>query len=391
MPTLRRDRGSGWWARVIIDGKQVASQMFPPGRKGGPEWRAAKEWEEQKQKDLQQDLPPTPTGLELLLAWGDSYLAHAERTMKRQTKTEKETVMKAFFEFCRKEGIHDLRGVTKPKVYTFLSAVADEKSPNRANVYRKNLLAAWNWGSSFIEGFPQSPALIESIPPFTVDPGERYVPPEEDVIKVLRKASGQDLVMLLTYYFTGGRRSELFRLSWERDVRLEAGKLRLTDYKGKNGKKRTRWYDMHPELVKAYAWWWHARPCAVDNVFMQVHCRTHLGEPFTQRRWLMPNLCEKAGVKPFGFHGLRHKSAAITFEAGGIAAAQILMGHDRATTTDRYVRSVGLYTDQSVIVNALGNSGIGQEGIRLLQMEMPLEVRTQEAFCNQEHVHSVLQ
>lgn len=64
----------------------------------------------------------------------------------------------------------------------------------------------------------------------------------------------------------------------------------------------------------------------------------------------MPRLCRKAGVKPFGFHALRHKAAAITFTAGGLAVAQTLMGHSRATTTDIYIRSAGLYGDRSVII-----------------------------------------
>lgn len=93
---------------------------------------------------------------------------------------------------------------------------------------------------------------------------------------------------------------------------------------------------------------------------MQVQSNTYLGLPFTQRRNFLETLCKRAGVKPFGFHALRHKSAAITFEASGLSAAQILMGHYRATTTDRYVRSAGLYNDQSGILSALENSMIGK-------------------------------
>ena len=37
-----------WMARIVVNGKQIASRMFPPGKKGGPEWRAAKEWEEKE-------------------------------------------------------------------------------------------------------------------------------------------------------------------------------------------------------------------------------------------------------------------------------------------------------------------------------------------------------
>ena len=74
--------------------------------------------------------------------------------------------------------------------------------------------------------------------------------------------------------------------------------------------------------------------------------------------------------KPFGFHSIRHKSAAITFMSSGLNAAQVLMGHYRATATDRYTKSAGLYTDQSEILSALGDSGIGQV------VEDRLKVRT---------------
>ncbi len=47
---------------------------------------------------------------------------------------------------------------TRPKVCRFLMAVAGEKGPQRANAYRKNLLAVWNWGIGFVDGFPQSAA-----------------------------------------------------------------------------------------------------------------------------------------------------------------------------------------------------------------------------------------
>lgn len=106
---------------------------------------------------------------------------------------------------------------------------------------------------------------------------------------------------------------------------------------------------------------------------MQTHCDGVLGEPFRQKRHFMHALCKRAGVKPFGLHALRHKSAAITFVTSGLNAAQVLMGHYRATTTDRYVRSAGLYTDHSAIMAALGGSGIGQAVGSLLENKFPHE------------------
>ena len=124
---------------------------------------------------------------------------------------------------------------------------------------------------------------------------------------------------------------------------------------------------------------------------MQEHCDGMLGEPFQQRSKLMPRLCRKAGVKPFGFHALRHKAAAITFIAGGLAVAQTLMGHSRATTTDIYVRSAGLYGDRSVMMDALGESSIGIAAEHLLEMEMPRRPESREAFCKHGSVNNRLQ
>ena len=376
-------------ARVIVNGRQIACKMFPAGKKHGPEWRAAKEWEEE-QKRLAREGMTIPTALELLMAWGDSYLTHVQRTMSRQTYVEKKLVTKDFFAYCGKKGIHDLAEITSARAYEFLSRIKDERGANVANKYRKNLLAAWNWASDFFEGFPQVAPPFLKVKPFPVKHDERYVPPESDVIKVFQQAEGQDLVMLLTLYFTGGRRSEIFRLTWN-DVDLQKEKIRLTDNKSGNGMERVRWLRMHPELAKALRWWQAVRPCVVDNVFMQEHCDGMLGEPFQQRSKLMPRLCRKAGVKPFGFHALRHKAAAITFTAGGLAVAQTLMGHSRATTTDIYVRSAGLYGDRSVMMDALGESSIGIAAEQLLEMEMPRRPEPREAFCKHGSVNNRLQ
>ena len=378
-------------ARVIVDGKQVACKMFPPGKKGGPEWRAAKEWEEEETKNALNQMAsiPTPTGLEKLLAWGEAYLLYAEKTMSRQTHVEKQTVMKSFFAFCHSEKIEEVQGVTNAKAHKFLFALADKRGPKVANKARKNLIAAWNWGVDFVDDFPQTSPPFRKVKAFPVEKKQRYVPPEEDVIKVLQQVTGQDLVFLLTLYFTGARRGEIFRLVWD-DVQLVEGKIRLKDSKAGSGAKRVRWLELHPELIRALSWWKEARPCKVDNVFMQVHCDGTRGEPYRQRRHFMNALCEKAGVKPFGFHAIRHKSAAITFEESGLNSAQILMGHYRATTTDIYVKSAGLYSGQQAILDALGGSGIGQAVGGLLEKVMPQELVTPEAFCNQDHVTNVV-
>lgn len=392
MPTQIKSRGNAWLARVVINGKEMDSKLFPPGKKKGPEWLAARRWEIERKKELmkpQNQIFKTLTGLELLLDWGEKYLAFVEQSMGKKTFVEKATVMRHFFQFCREKHISGIEDISKPLLIQWLSEIADERGPDRANRYRKNLLAAWHWGIDAIEGFPQEFPLLERIKPFRVDSNERYVPPEEDVIRVLQVASGQDLVMLLTFYYTGARRGEVFRLSWA-DVDLNERKIRFVDHKGGSGKKRVRWLPMHPVLVDALRWWRDARPCKVENVFMRTDCDSGMGNPFTSRQKLMPVLCARAGVRPFGFHALRHKAASIAFTVGGLNAAQQLMGHSRATTTDIYVRSAGLYSDNQIIVDALGESEIGQAASELFA-KMPHGLTTGGAFCKQEIVNNTLQ
>ena len=50
-----------------------------------------------------------------------------------------------------------------------------------------------------------------------------------------------------------------------------------------------------------------------------------------------------------------------------------LRRYPSASTTDRYTKSAGLYTDQEEIVTALGDSGIGQVVGDLLKKEIPQE------------------
>lgn len=154
MPTKLKSRGNCWLARVVIDGQQVDSKVFPPGRSKGPEWMAAKTWEVERKKEfleLRERQRKTLTGFGLLLAWGEAYLDHVGRTMSRITLTEKQTVMQALFGYCREAGLTGVEDLTRSTWTLFLTKVASERGPRRANVYRKNLLAAGTglWTAAF--------------------------------------------------------------------------------------------------------------------------------------------------------------------------------------------------------------------------------------------------
>ena len=181
MPTLLKKMGNAWQARVFADGKQIASKIFPSGKKGGPEWREAKEWEEQQKAAFLAGVK-TLSDFDLLLAWGEGFLEHTKRTTSPKDLAEKTRIMKAFFVYCRQSGIKRLEDVTPPKAYSFLSGICDAKGGNVANKYRKRLMTAWTWGIDFVEGFPQGRSPFKKVKPFPAENNDRYVPVEKDVI-----------------------------------------------------------------------------------------------------------------------------------------------------------------------------------------------------------------
>jgi integrase len=112
------------------------------------------------------------------------------------------------------------------------------------------------------------------------------------------------------------------------------------------------WIPMTDELKAALLQWWEDRPLKAANVFVCLDsspfCEQYKGQPFEKRLQFMRRLCDRAGVKRFGFHAIRHLSAVALYRAGcPTAVIQQILRHQRATTTDAYLKSLGLLLDPS--------------------------------------------
>lgn len=67
------------------------------------------------------------------------------------------------------------------------------------------------------------------------------------------------------------------------------------------------------------------------------------GDPFLVWAHFMRAFCAKANVKRFGLYAIRHLSAVILYKEGEeISTIQKILRHQHATTTDRYLISLGL-------------------------------------------------
>jgi integrase len=60
----------------------------------------------------------------------------------------------------------------------------------------------------------------------------------------------------------------------------------------------------------------------------------------------MGNICRRAGVRLFGYHGIRGLSATVLAQAGiPLPEIQQILRHTHLTTTERYIRSLGVTSD----------------------------------------------
>jgi integrase len=62
------------------------------------------------------------------------------------------------------------------------------------------------------------------------------------------------------------------------------------------------------------------------------------GEPYTYRRRWLKGLCKRAGVKPFGLHGIRHLTASMLMQADvPLIDIKDILRHKNLTTTEKYI------------------------------------------------------
>jgi integrase len=359
-----------WRARVTINGKVAASKWFGQGPKQGQEYRNALAWEVETKKALEaqaeaapesttpSDSSPTMPPADTLIEWLTAYMGYATSRMAEASLVEKKTSIRKFFQHFRDCNM-PVTGLTRSVALAFLQAAQKKSGNNTANRVRKILKAAWNWASQYVDGFPQTGNPFRACPPFPKVPVPRYVPPEEDFWKVVEQATGQDRVMLLTAVYTAARRGELFRLTWA-DIDFAHDRIRLKTQKTGGAGWREDWLPMVPELKQTLLWWWENRKHKQSAHVFLISSQTaepinqFEGQPYRHRLYFMRKLCERAGVKPFGFHAIRHLTAHTLYH-NGVAQSQIqlVLRHEHATTTAQYLRTLGTEQVREALTTAM--------------------------------------
>jgi integrase len=217
--------------------------------------------------------------------------------------------------------------ITRDIVIGYLNGIA-KKTPHTANKELRNIKSLFNFGIK--RGWiTENPA--NGIDNFPVSNKPRYIPPLEDLLKVLAIAKPIDRAYLVIVWHTLARIREVNRLKWE-DVFGDY--LILRTRKSKNSDLKERKIPLTRTAKQVL----DELPRLGEYVFPNPRTKTL----YDYRKKFLGTLCRKAGVRVFTFHCLRHLGAS-TLDKEGVALTDIqkILGHERATTTDIYLRSIG--------------------------------------------------
>lgn len=360
MPSLLMRRGKRRYRGTVhVQGVRGPSKWFPDDSKKS--YRDAVAWEQEQAALLHKKIRQAQirTASSNVRQWVNDYLDHVMINYSAKTYQEK----KAAFERLAASGVAPETLLVDIDRYTAIDFYDGQihagRSGNAVNKDRKNLGAAWQWGRENRRDWPmgENPFLAPGKKPEQRHP--RYVPPEADYWKVYDHVAGlaesgqdvhvQDRVMLTAYLHLAARRSELFTAKWS-DVDFSGRQIRLWTRKREGGTMEYDWLPMTADLAKELKAW-AARRLAQhtqdkQHIFVcldTLPCTTEYhGLPFTQRRHAMARWCKAAGVKKFGWHAIRHLTASILYRRGEPQGViQAILRHKSATTTARYMRTIG--------------------------------------------------
>ncbi len=234
--------------------------------------------------------------------------------------------------------------ITAEMIQAYLIRRAGETSAYTANKILRYLRALFNFGMHPKRGwiFSNPTHGIDFMP---VEKKVKYVPPKDDVLKVIMAADPETQGYLWTIALTMGRMSEINRLTWE-DVNLQERYVMLYTRKKRGGHLTPRKIPMPDWLFEILFHRYENRDKRKPWIFWHRHWSRKKQEwiegPFKERKRIMKTLCQKAGVKYFRFHALRHFGASLLDQANvPIGSIQRILGHENRTTTEIYLHSIG--------------------------------------------------
>jgi integrase len=236
------------------------------------------------------------------------------------------------------------REITPTMIQNFLLQRFRETSGYTANKDLRMLRALFNFAMhptrEWMECNP-----TRGIDFFPVEKKIKYVPPKEDVLRVIIAAEPDTQDYLWTIALTMGRMGEINRLTWQ-DVNLEQRYVILYTRKKRGGHLTPRKVPMCDRLLdimqRRYETRDKRKPWVFWHRYFDRKSKRWIDKPYKDRSQVMRYLCKKANVKYFRFHALRHFGASMLDQENvSIGSIQRILGHENRQTTEIYLHSIG--------------------------------------------------
>lgn len=321
MPVTRKDRRGTpvIYGRVKLPSGKHREQRCTT-------WREAVAWEETVRLTTP-DLSQTDTVS--LAALFTAYLDHVQaRGMAEKTYGEKQLAFRELLADVRPS--LPVKRVSYAMVEAHLDGVARRVSGAQANRRRKNIVAAYNWGIRSLGLDAPCPWRVER---YKEEQHAKHVPTPEEFWRVYAAASPGVQALLMTALHTGARRGELFRMRWE-DVDLTNRRIRLWTRKRKGGLESDI-IPMTDELHEVLT-----RHRLVTGLLGSVFVSGR-GRAWEYGNDVVVKLCDRAGVRRFSYHAIRHLTASMLDGAGvALSVIQAILRHKSAVTTSHYLASL---------------------------------------------------
>ncbi|HCY85371.1 MAG TPA: site-specific integrase [Desulfobacteraceae bacterium] len=313
--------GDKWRYRFQMYGDRHGKSGFRTKRE------AAEEEAAHRRRLKKQAQTPAVTDFRLIAS---EYLDLAERKFAKKTYKQKAFVLKSFLAHTGNLPIED---ITASHLHSYLNT---RPTNNNYNAHRKDLCAVFTFAKRVKRVIRYNPCWDLDKMPHT--PDEKYIPPEEDILKLIMVAdpATDERDLILTLIHTAARVDEILRLKWQ-DVNLTKRTMTRWTRKRKGGTYEPIKIHMNNEFYSIMKKRWENRESET-----WVYYNEKTGDRFYHRPKLMKGLCKRAGIDPaFGFHNIRHFVASYLADAEKISKKAIggLLGHKALQTTEIYLHS----------------------------------------------------
>ncbi|WP_066852965.1 tyrosine-type recombinase/integrase [Halodesulfovibrio spirochaetisodalis] len=270
--------------------------------------------------------------------WAEMYITHAFNTFTDENcklAKEKQRAFKRFFETKVVNPNMLVADVRKKDILDVFNILKQRYSGKNVDRQIKNLKAGWNWGIDYLE-MPEVNPFCRLPKAATTKEEPHYMPPLEDMLKVLKLAAKSDepqhYLVLFTLLMTGARRVEMRRLTWA-DVKFIGEQIGLRTRKRRDRIESCDLIPMATELATKLKEYKLQVGSKRSYVFSGIQLEAGL-----HMRWLK-KLCAEAQIIPFGVHGIRALAGTLAHTNGAcLMDVKELLRHKSTHQTDKYLR-----------------------------------------------------